>query len=507
MMEKYEEIFSIIGELKKKYEDFIDALEKAIEMKNVLEKSFSDILEDLLSKLGFSDIDKDLLKEFLRKPYVILPKGRDQWYVIAPRWIDFQLGWLERQTEGYNIFVIDRYTKWFTGFIPPELEKHFKYKHFPVRVVNGILETTEEYRDVIWDHYRKHFSHRIDEKTIKVKRGHEFELIASLIEDGILPFTPKPVSEEDLRDPVLREKIVLREYQRDALNYFLKYGAIGIFWPFGTGKSLFGIYLLSIIKGYKLVVVPTVTLKEQWLNRVKQYILEDYWKEIVVETYASFHKVRDKEWVLIIFDECHHLPANTYIRLSTLRTRYRVGLSGTPYREDGRENYVIALTGYPLGLDWRYFKELGIVKLPRVVVYILPNRRAKIEKLKDILRSSGKTVVFCDSLDFGHNLAKKFGLQFIYGETTNRIEKIEENEKIIISRVGDEGISLPELDTVIEVDFLYGSRRQELQRVGRLLHAKNIGQHIILMTMDEFNKYHKRLLSLYEKGFKIEIIR
>lgn len=500
-------IMDLIEDLKAKYAEFMEVLDRVSSLKSSIEDSFTSMLEELLSKSGYESIDRQLLRSFLRKPYVILPKSRNQWYVIAPRWLDFQLGWLERQTEGYNIFVVDRYTKFFTGFVPPELEKQLGYHEMPVKVMDGILETTEEYRDVVWERYKKHLYQRIDERTIKIKRGHEFELIASLVEDGILPFIPRSVSPDDLRDPVLKEDIELRDYQKKALDLFLKYGAIGIYWPFGTGKSLMGIYLLSIIKGDKLVIVPTVTLKEQWINRIHRYIHDDYWDEVEVQTYASFHKVKNKRWILTIFDEHHHLPANTYVRLATLRTEYRIGLSGTPYREDGRENYIIALTGYPVGLDWKYFKEMGLIRLPRVIVYIVPSQRAKVQKLMEILRNSGKTVVFCDSLDFGHDLSKKLGCPFVYGETTNRIEKIEENEKVIVSRVGDEGISLPELDTIVEVDFLYSSRRQELQRAGRLLHAKKVGQHIILMTPEELDRYHKRLLGLYEKGFRIEIVR
>lgn len=501
------DLLDLLEELKKKYEEFNRLLDSISEFKSSFEEKFLSLLEELVGKSGFESLDKNLLRQFLRKPYLILPKDRDRWYVIVPRWIDMQLGWLERQTEGYNIFIVDRYTKWFTGFIPPELEKQFKFHEYPVRVFNGILETRKEFIDAVWSRYRKFLYKKIEEDKIKIKRGYEFELIASLIEDGILPFTPKPVDEEDLRPPALKEKIKLREYQVEALNKFLEYGAVGIYWPFGAGKSFLGIYLLSILKGDKLVIVPTVTLKEQWINRIRRYIKEEHWHEIQVETYASFHKVRNRDWMLVVFDECHHLPANTYVRLATLKTKYRVGLSGTPYREDGRENYIIALTGYPIGLDWRYFKELGIVKMPRVIVYLVPSRSAKIKFVKEAIKNSGKTVIFCDSLDLGHRLAKEIGAPFIYGETTNRIEKLEENEIVVISRVGDEGISLPDLDTVIEIDFLYGSRRQELQRAGRLLHARKIGNHIILMTPDEYEKYEKRLLSLYEKGFKIEVIR
>jgi len=97
---------------------------------------------------------------------------------------------------------------------------------------------------------------------------------------------------------------------------------------------------------------------------------------------------------------------------------------------------------------------------------------------------------------------------FVFGETTQRLEKIRENERIVVSRVGDEGLSIPEIDTLIEVDFLYGSRWQESQRGGRLLHSrKEFTNHYILMTEEELEKYGKRLLALYERGYRINIVR
>ena len=78
---------------------------------------------------------------------------------------------------------------------------------------------------------------------------------------------------------------------------------------------------------------------------------------------------------------------------------------------------------------------------------------------------------------------------------------------VVISRVGDLGISIKNLQRVIEIDFLYGSRQQELQRTGRLMHsqASNL-RHDILMTEDEYSQYGKRLWALREKGFTIKVI-
>jgi tRNA A37 N6-isopentenylltransferase MiaA len=73
--------------------------------------------------------------------------------------------------------------------------------------------------------------------------------------------------------------------------------------------------------------------------------------------------------------------------------------------------------------------------------------------------------------------------------------------------VGDEGLSDLKLQRVIEVAFLFGSRMQESQRFGRLMHSKETKtQHIILMTRQEFESYQKRLMAITERGFKLELI-
>lgn len=76
-----------------------------------------------------------------------------------------------------------------------------------------------------------------------------------------------------------------------------------------------------------------------------------------------------------------------------------------------------------------------------------------------------------------------------------------------MSRVGDEGVSLPDIRRVIEVDFLFGSRRQEAQRLGRLFHGTQPGEHIILMTERELVDHEKRLYAIYDKGWNINIVR
>jgi len=389
--------------------------------------------------------------------------------------------------------------------IPEELRQKLKFPEpLPFKIVDGVLLTGRGHQTEGFNKYIHYITGREGLDKLRIKKGAEFKLIAQLIEDGILPFIPKQVNKEDLRD---WNKITLRDYQVRAWEEFLDRGAVGIYWAFGAGKSLFGVYALGRIEGAKLIVVPTLTLKEQWEERIQKYVPE-YASEIEVVTYHAYDKMRDREFALIEFDECHRLPANTFIRLSTLKTKYRMGFSGSPFREDKRENYIFALTGFPLGMNWDELIENETVRKPTFKLYLLEDNREKIRKLGELLKLPLKTIIFCDSIEFGERIAKVFSLPFVYGATTGRMDIIREADVSVVSRVGDEGISIPELERVIEVSFLFGSRMQESQRFGRLMHStKDNVEHNILMTEEEFEKYQKRLYAISERGFQIEVVR
>jgi len=492
-----------LSKIRRTLEDGFKQLDELIEHLSNLRDSLRKELEDRLEQIQLSDYNIEELNKFLEEPYCILPK-KDKFWVIVPKFINFQVGWLEHETKSYYIFAVNKYVQWIST-IPTQLKQKLKFPELPpFKVVDGVLLTGKKYQDEAWVRYRDFLLRREGEDRIRIKKGYEFQLIAKLVEDGILPFIPQPVIEEDLRG---YNKIKLRNYQERAWKEFLDKGAIGIFWSFGAGKSLFGIYALARIKGKKLVIVPSLTLKEQWEERIREYI-PLYQDEITISTYHSYDKIKNKNYSLIIFDECHHLPASTFIRLSTLKRKYTLGLSGSPFREDGRESYIFALTGFPVGLSWDELLKLRVVKKPTFKLYIVKSEELKLRRLGELLRIPLKTIIFCDSIELGKQIANKFSLPFVYGETRDRLEIIRQAQQCVVSRVGDEGLSLPDIERVIEVAFLAGSRMQESQRFGRLMHAsKEEPEHIIIMTEEEYEKYGKRLYAITERGFRIEVVR
>jgi len=471
----------------------------------------------------FSHYSSNHVDAFFKKPYVILPRKKEEWYLIVPKLFDLQVGYLTKSTDSYNVFIVNKYADYLSA-VPAEFKSVFKFKpQIPLKIFDGVLLTGEEHQDTAWDRYRRFLTARKGNDRITVKRGQQFDLIAKLIEDGILPFISQPVDSDYLvdskwhldkiKDPEERENVAKRlsmEFFKDAVNKFMETGAVGIYWAMGVGKTLFGLELLSRIRvddRPNLVISgKSSLLRLQWIQNLE---LIDPAAPVVVETYQSLHKVKDKKWGLEIIDECHHLPANIFSRAATIDTMYRAGLSATPYREDGRTDYIIALTGWPVGLDWRVLIELGLIGEPEITLFLCENYRQKREKIAELLLDPQKTLIYSFGLDLGKTLSKEFDIPFVYSETPvkDRLEIIRNSQTTIISSAGREGLSIRDLARTITYNFLFGSRQEETQFFGRLLHGEDEGHHILMMTDEEYEKYGKRLFGIQEKGFKIQIVR
>lgn len=453
---------------------------------------------------------------FLKEPYVLLHKRGHEWYCAVPLFVDFSVGWLERSTPSYNLFLINRYTLWL-GAVPEAIRAATGLEAPPgdLQVVDGRLIFNRRDRPIAEGY--KQFLSKITPDSGYIKRGREFDLLASLIADGYLPFVPQPVAMSDRRAPEVTFTMTGEyEFQQDAYNEFMGRGAVGVFWMTSAGKTFLSMAALDSLKGRKLIVVPTRTLVDQWKERLQKYAPR-LWREyssyyppssgkVEIVTYNAYEKVRQNEYAIVLFDECHRLPANSFSKLATIRAKYRMGLSASPYREDGRTNFIIALTGWPIGMDWRALMKILGKEFHTVDVHIVATPASKLVKCNDLFRPGTKTAIFCDSIELGKQVAKRLNVPHIHGATTKRLEVARASTAFVASRVFDEGVSIPDLEHLIEIDFLGGSRRQEIQRSGRLMHS-NVGDshHDIIMTREEFDRFKNRLNSLTEQGFKINI--
>jgi len=500
----------LLEQAKHLVEELASVLPKVNELRGLTEQAKKQIEEQITGyalSLRTTKLKPEELGDFFKKPYTLLPAHKqDSWYLIVPRFIDAQFGWLEKQDLGYNVFLVNRYVEWLGG-LPAEIKKQLGWKTpLQLELEGTVLKGTAEALGEAWGKYRP-FLHSQDKEGIRINPKRTFELLASLIKDGILPFVPHPIDKADLREPVI--DFQLRPYQEEAWQKLLLYSNIGVFYPASVGKTFLGLYAMASLKGPHLVVVPTRILQEQWLERIQAHTSLKEEEYSVVTYHSAIKKQTLKEWACLIVDECHHLPADQFAKLALLKRKYTIGLTASPQREDGREEYIFALTGYPVGLGWQHFRDLGIIASPVLNVWIIKNFEAKLSVLKNLVGQDKKTIIFADSIEIGKTVAARFNAPHVYGETKDdRLKTIAEAKVSVVSRVGDEGVSLPDVEMIVEIDWLYGSRRQELQRFTRTLHSRmKQPEYHILMTLEEYLHDRKRLFSVMDKGFKVEIHR
>ncbi|GAA0540032.1 DEAD/DEAH box helicase family protein [Halorubrum ejinorense] len=260
-----------------------------------------------------------------------------------------------------------------------------------------------------------------------------------------------------------------------------------------------------------------------------------------------------RKWGLICFDEAHHITAPVFSRSAELQAKHRLGLSATPVSETDSEEEIYTLIGGPIGADWDALFEAGFVQEPEVEIRYVPwrdemaqseyaaadgreRRRvasenpAKVEEIRYLLAAhrDKKALVFVEYLDHGEAIADALGAPFISGETPHheRAELFrrfradgeagsdrggetahddESLDVLVVSRVGDEGIDLPNAELAVVASGLGGSRRQGSQRAGRTMRPTGSALVYVLATRgsseEEFAQRQMRHLG--RKGVRV----
>lgn len=140
-------------------------------------------------------------------------------------------------------------------------------------------------------------------------------------------------------------------------------------------------------------------------------------------------------------------------------------------------------------------------------VHVVKDMAAKFDLMAQLYNPERRTIIFVNKIEVGEKAAKQLNLPFISGATKNRLDVIAQSRSFVASRVLELGVSIKDLQHIIEIDFLFGSRREQIQRTGRLMHSKLKGRtHDIIFTQEELENYGQRLYSLYEKGFRYRLV-
>jgi DNA excision repair protein ERCC-3 len=358
----------------------------------------------------------------------------------------------------------------------------------------------------------------------------------------------------------------LRDYQRRAADTFWAGGSGVVVLPCGAGKTLVGAAAMALAEATTLILVTNTVAGRQWkrelvartsltADEIGEYSGER--KEIRPVTIATYQVITRKtkgeyrhlelfdsrDWGLIIYDEVHLLPAPVFRMTADLQSRRRLGLTATLVREDGQEGDVFSLIG-PKRYDvpWRDIEAQGwiapaectevrvtmtdaerlnyAVAEPEERYKICSTAHTKMPVVRSILdRHPGEpTLVIGAYLDQLDELGAALDAPVIQGSTRNtEREKLYdafrrgELPTLVVSKVANFSIDLPEASVAIQVSGTFGSRQEEAQRLGRLLRPKGDGRQahfysvVSRDTLDtDYAAHRQRFLA--EQGYAYTIM-
>ena len=405
---------------------------------------------------------------------------------------------------------------------------------------------------------------KLDRGTVKakmVKMGFPVDDRIPLKKGGELSF--------DLKDTV-----EVRDYQKDSVDAFLSSGGYGtIVLPCGSGKTIVGIETAVRLKTNTLILCPNVSSVHQWIRELldKTTLTEDQLGEYSGEkktikpvtvctyqvltyrtknekaeetdpVYPHFSLFSDNNWGLVIYDEVHMLPAPVFRITAELQSIYRLGLTATLIREDGREDEVFSLVG-PKRYDtpWAELTQKGYIAkaychevripLPHTLEleYALATKKdkyriasqnpLKIKVAQEILKNhQGESIIIIGQyLEQLQVFKEHFGYPMITGSTSNKkrdelYDKFRRGEEkvMIVSKVANFAVDLPDASVAIEISGSFGSRQEEAQRLGRILRPKARDSHFYTIVTEysqeeEFASNRQKFLS--EQGYSYSIIK
>jgi len=408
---------------------------------------------------------------------------------------------------------------------------------------------------------------RVDDDTVVVHPSERGRLKQALLKVGWPAEDLAGYVDGEAHDIALDESDWnLREYQRQAVQAFWAGGSGVVVLPCGAGKTMVGAAAMAEAKATTLILVTNTVAGRQWKREliartslteeeIGEYSGEK--KEIRPVTIATYQVITRKtkgeyrhlelfdsrDWGLVIYDEVHLLPAPVFRMTADLQSRRRLGLTATLVREDGQEGDVFSLIG-PKRYDvpWRDIEAQGWIapaECIEVRVTMTDNERiiyataeaeeryklastaaTKTPVIKSIVaKHKGEpTLVIGAYLDQLEMLGDELDAPVIQGSTKNKErEKLfdefrrGEISTLVVSKVANFSIDLPEASVAIQISGTFGSRQEEAQRLGRLLRPKEDGRQahfysvVSRDTVDtEYAAHRQRFLA--EQGYAYKII-
>jgi DNA excision repair protein ERCC-3 len=489
----------------------IEAISAAIaDLTKYRDEATANIAQYLRATEKGIELDVDAIRATLTRPYTLLPINEHESWLIHWRGVKMPIfGWVVAQEPAFLKARVTRSMDLLTP-LPPWMKDELGWKPPEHSAIIDGTRTSLRLNEGDESSFRRKYGQHLGKKqadgSYAIKGGDAWiKLVAELVRDGILPYAPTPVAakhwEEKARAPEALMEIVRKkqkeagaDYIERAVQEFVMKGAVLVNYPPGSGKTLTTLLILNHFRGKVLLLADTTMLIEQWKDRLKTFAPHS---DVTVSTYQGAQKYLKERWDLIVPDEAQRLPANTFSKLAFVQTTYRLGLTGTPWREDDRQHLIVALSGFPVAIRWSEMIRAGALRKPRIVVATVSSETAKTAYVRTLVSArKGRTMIFCDWLEQGKALADALEVPFVHGGTARKLQTLEENEVCVVSRVGDRGISLRDLRLVIEVAGAGSAREQFAQRVGRLLHGDFNGEFVTVFTPEEAAKYRGRVFGV-----------
>lgn len=364
----------------------------------------------------------------------------------------------------------------------------------------------------------------------------------------------------------------IRNYQKEAASSLVGdkrpgtgFGTIVL--PCGAGKTVVGMVIMDLLKTSTLILTTNISAVHQWVDElldktnltadqigeysgenkvIKPVTIATYqiltWRPEKEGPYPHFQIFRERPWGLIIYDEVHMLPAPVFRVTAELQATRRVGLTATLVREDGCEGYVFSLVG-PKRYDvpWKELETSGWIAdaeciefrldmpMDKELEYAVSGTRlkhriasenpAKVPVVEEIVKrfSQDKILIIGQYLDQLYEISKLLKVPIITGKTNNSerdeiYSKFRKGEIriLVVSKVANFAIDLPDASMAIQVSGTFGSRQEEAQRLGRILRPKQRKARFITLISrstveEEFGTNRQKFLA--EQGYSYKLIR
>lgn len=403
-------------------------------------------------------------------------------------------------------------------------------------------------------------------KQALIAVGYPAEDLAGYVEGASLPIALRELSRGGV-------PFVVRDYQSEAAEIFhaggdARGGSGVIVLPCGAGKTIVGIAAMAKLQKSTLVLTTSITSVKQWRRElldktdldeaavgeftgetktIAPVTLATYqivtYRPTKADDFPHFDIFNKRDWGLIIYDEVHLLPAPVFRVTADIQARRRLGLTATLVREDGREGDVFTLIG-PKKYDvpWRALEAKGWIAeascsevrcaLPeelRMEYAVAPWRQkyrvasenpTKMEVCARLINrfAESRLLIIGQYLHQLRQIARRFDIPLITGQTSQaEREKLYgqfrrgEIRQLILSKVGNFALDLPDANVLIQVSGTFGSRQEEAQRLGRILRPKTNGKgaHFFTLTTRDTKELDfalHRQLFLTEQGYRYEIL-